>query len=158
MQLGKYPLREMSSRGNVQSEKCPVGEIAARGNVNSGKCRSGKCPIGEVSGSCLFHGVGNGILKSFCKDSNHCMYMTQLKNNLASWLILTDNKIPITVKILVYFLSLSRIAFKTYEIQYRSKYSVRFTQLCVEGKDFEFSALLNSFAGTAGVWVSRCLR
>ena len=57
-----------------------------------------------------------------------------LENNSASWLILIDNKIPITVKILIYFLS--RIAFKTYESQYRSKYSVRFTQLCVEGKNF----------------------
>ena len=83
---------------------------------------------------CLFHGVGNNMLKSFCKDSNHCMYMTQLENNLASWLILIDNKIPLPVKILVYFLS--RIAFKTYESQYRSKYSVRFTQLCLEGKNF----------------------
>ena len=62
------------------------------------------------------------------------MYMTQLENNLASWLILIDNKIPITVKILIYFLS--RITFKTYESQYRNKYSVRFTQLCLEGKNF----------------------
>ena len=62
------------------------------------------------------------------------MYMTQLENNLASWLILIDNKIPNTVKILIYFLT--GIAFNIYESQYRSKYSVTFTQLCVEGKSF----------------------
>ena len=62
------------------------------------------------------------------------MYMAQLENNLASWLILIDNKIPNTVKILIYFLS--PIAFNTYESQYRSKYSVRFIQLCLEGKNF----------------------
>ena len=45
-----------------------------------------------------------------------------------------DNKIPNTVKRLIYFLS--RIAFNTYESQYRSKYSVRFIQLCLEGKNF----------------------
>ena len=70
----------MSSRGNVQSEKCPVGEIAARTNVwsvkmsswgsvsqgigqsgmcQSGKCRSGKCPVGEVSGSRWHWQLGN---------------------------------------------------------------------------------------------------
>ena len=42
---------------------------------------------------------------SFCKNSNHCMCMTQLENNLAFWLILTENKIPITVKMSIYFLS-----------------------------------------------------
>ena len=32
--------------------------------------------------------------------------MTQLENNLAFWLILTENKIPITVRISIYFLLL----------------------------------------------------
>ena len=62
------------------------------------------------------------------------MCMTQLENNLAFWLILTENKIPITVKISIYFLS--SIAFKTYQSQYRSKYSIRFTQRLIEGKNF----------------------
>ena len=42
------------------------------------------------------------------------MRMTQLENNLAFWLILTENKIPITIKISIYFLS--PIAFKIYQI------------------------------------------
>ena len=60
--------------------------------------------------------------------------MTQLENNLAFRLTLTENKIPITVKIPMYFLS--SIAFKTYQSQYRSKYSIRFTQRLIEGKNF----------------------
>ena len=60
--------------------------------------------------------------------------MMQLENNLAFWLILTKNKIPITVKTSIYFLSL--IAFNTYQSQYRIKYSIRFTQRFIEGKKF----------------------
>ena len=41
----------------------------------------------------------------------------------------------------IYFLS--PIVFKTYQSQYRSKYSIRFTQRFIEGKNFEFSALSN---------------
>ena len=54
---GKYPLGEMSGRGNVQSEKCPVGKIAARGNVWSRKCQ-----VGELSSrECVSRGsVGRG--------------------------------------------------------------------------------------------------
>ena len=37
------------------------------------------------------------------------------------------------------------IAFKAYQTQYRSKYSIRFTQRLIEGKNFEFSAILNFF-------------
>ena len=51
---------------------------------------------------CLFHEVGNNMLELF-KDENHCMCMTQQENNLAVWVILTENKIPITVKISIYF-------------------------------------------------------
>ena len=51
---------------------------------------------------CLFHEVGNDMLELF-KDENHCMCMTQQENNLAVWVILTENKIPITVKISIYF-------------------------------------------------------
>ena len=69
------------------------------------------------------------------------MCMTQLENNQAFWLILTENKIPITVKISIYFLS--PIVFKTYQSQYRSKYSIRFTQHFIESKNFEFSGISN---------------
>ena len=79
------------------------------------------------------------IGQSFCKDSNHYMCMAQLENNLAFWLVLTENKIPSTVKISIYFLS--PIAFGTYQNQYRSKYSIRFTQRFIKGKNFEFSAI-----------------
>ena len=72
------------------------------------------------------------------------MCMTQLEKNLAFWLILTENKIPITVKISICFLS--PIAFKTYQSQYGNKHSFRFTQRFVEGKNFEFSAISNFFA------------
>ena len=67
--------------------------------------------------------------------------MTQLENNLAFWLISAENKIQITVKISIYFLS--PFAFKTYQIKNRSKYSIRFTQRFIEGKNFEFSAISN---------------
>ena len=80
--------------------------------------------------------------------------MTQLENNLAFWLILTDNKILITVKISIYFLS--HIGFKTYQSQYRSKYSIRFTQRCIEDKNFEFFAIPNIFAGLVEVRDSGC--
>ena len=80
------------------------------------------------------------------------MCMTQLENNLAFWLILTENKIPITVRISIYFLS--PIAFKTYQRSYRSKYSIRFTQRFIEGKNFGFSDISNFLAGPVGVWDS----
>ena len=67
------------------------------------------------------------------------MCMKQVENNLAFWLILIENKIPITVKISIYFLS--HIAIKTYQNQYRRKYSIRFTQRLIEGKNFEFCAI-----------------
>ena len=51
---------------------------------------------------CLFHEVGT-ICQSFCKDENHCMCMTQQENNLAVSVILTENKILITVKLSIYF-------------------------------------------------------
>ena len=60
-------------------------------------------------------------------------------NNLAFWLILTGNKIPITVKLSIHFPS--PIAFQTYQSQYRSKYSITFTKHFIEGKNFEFSAI-----------------
>ena len=82
------------------------------------------------------------------------MCMTQLENNLAFWLILIENKIPITVKILIYFLSF--IAFKTCESQYSTKYSIRFTQRLIEGKNLEFSAIFNFFTGPVGVRDSEC--
>ena len=47
--------------------------------------------------------------------------MTQLENNLAFRLNLSENKIAIS-KISIYFLS--PIAFRTYQNQYRSKYSI----------------------------------
>ena len=53
--------------------------------------------------------------------------------------ILTGNKIPITVKISIYFLS--PIAFKTYQSQ--SKYSIRLDQRLAESKNFEISAISN---------------
>ena len=62
------------------------------------------------------------------------MCMTQVENNLAFRIIFNENKIPITVKISMYFLS--SIAFKTYQSQYKSKYSIRFTQRLIEGKNF----------------------
>ena len=60
---------------------------------------------------------------------------------------------------LIYFLS--PIAFKTYQSQYRSKYSIRVTQRFIESKNFEFSAIsnihyLNFFAGPVGVRDRRC--
>ena len=76
------------------------------------------------------------------------MSMTQLENNLAIWLILTQNKIPITAKISIYFLS--SISFKTYQSQCRSKYSIRFIQRFIEGKNFDF------FADPVGVRDSGC--
>ena len=57
------------------------------------------------------------------------MCMTQLENNLAFSFILTKNKIP------MYFLF--PITFKTYQCQYRSKYSIIFTQCLIEEKNFE---------------------
>ena len=39
----------MCSRGNVLSGKYPLGEMSGRGNVKSGKCPSGNCPVGDVS-------------------------------------------------------------------------------------------------------------
>ena len=50
------------------------------------------------------------------------MCMTQPENNLAFWLISAEDKLQITVKISIYFLS--PIVFKTYHIQYRSKYII----------------------------------
>ena len=41
----------------------------------------------------------------------------------------------------IYFLF--PIAFKTSQSQYKSKYSIRFTQRLIEGKNFEFSAISN---------------
>ena len=78
--------------------------------------------------------------------------MTQLENNLAFWLILTENKIPITVKVSIYFLS--PIAFKNYQCRSSSKCSIRFTQRFIEGKNFEFSVITNIsnfFSGPVGV-------
>ena len=51
----KYPLGEMSSRGNSLSGKCLVVEMPSRGSFDRGivqleMCQSGKCPVGEVSG------------------------------------------------------------------------------------------------------------
>ena len=66
--------------------------------------------------------------------------MTHLESNLAFWLVLTENKISTTVKISIYFLS--PITFKTYQSQYRSKYSIRFSQLFTKSKNFEFPASL----------------
>ena len=56
--------------------------------------------------------------------------------------------------ILTYFLSF--IAFKTYESQYSTKYSIRFTQRLIEGKNLEFSAIFNFFTGPVGVRDSEC--
>ena len=99
------------------------------------------------------------ICQSFCKDSNHYLCMMQLENNLAFWLILTKNKIPITVKVSIYFLS--PVAFKTYQSQYKSKYSIRFTQSLIEDRILSFllsQTLLSRtfFAGPVGVRDSGC--
>ena len=85
------------------------------------------------------------------------MCLTQLEKNLVFWLILTESKILITVKISIYFVS--PIALKTYQSQYRSKYSVSFTQCFVEGKNFQLYqtfAISNFFTGPAGVRDSGC--
>ena len=49
VQSSKYPLVEMSSRGNVWSGKCQVGEVSvgelsSRGSVGRGNVQSGKGP------------------------------------------------------------------------------------------------------------------
>ena len=51
-------------------------------------------------------------VRTFCKYSNHCMCMTQLEINLVFWLIFTKNKIPVTEKISIYFLSSSPITLR----------------------------------------------
>ena len=53
----------------------------------------------------------------------------------SSILTLTEDKIPVTVKISIYF--------KTQQSQYRSKYRIIFTQRFIEGKNFESCAYLN---------------
>ena len=90
-------------------------------------------------------------LKSFSRSKNDMLELLQrfeslhvhdAARKLSSILIhLTENKIPINVKISIYFLS--SVAFKTYQSQYRSKYSIRFTQRFIESKNFEFSAISN---------------
>ena len=53
----------------------------------------------------------------------------------SSILTLTEDKIPVTVKISIYF--------KTQQSQYRSKYRIIFTQRFIEGKNFESCAKSN---------------
>ena len=67
--MGKYPLGEMSGRGNVKSEKCPVGEIAARGIVQSEKWQVGEVSVGELSSrGCVSRGsVGRGNVQGHSK-------------------------------------------------------------------------------------------
>ena len=68
------------------------------------------------------------------------MWMMQAENHVAFWLMSTENKIPIIIKISIYFLYLT--TFKTYQSQYRSKYHI-YTQHLTEGKTFEFFAISN---------------
>ena len=89
--------------------------------------------------------------KSFSRSKNDMLELLQrfeslhvhdAARKLSSILIyLTENKIPINVKIPIYFVS--SVALKTYQSQYRSKHSIRFTQRFIEGKNFEFSAISN---------------
>ena len=76
--------------------------------------------------------------------------MTQLENDLAFRPIFYPKIKYQIVKISIYFLS-PIIAFKTYQSQYRSKYSIRFIQRLIEGKNFEFLAMSNFFGGLVGV-------
>ena len=72
----------MSSRGNVQSEKCPVGEIAARASVWSGKCQVGEVSVGELSsqGCVSRESVGRGNVQSGkCPDPVQHLYRGLLK-------------------------------------------------------------------------------
>ena len=72
MQSGKYPLGEMSGRGNVQLEKCPVGEIAAWANIWSGECQVVEVSVGELSSrGCVGRGsVGRvNVQSGKCPDS-----------------------------------------------------------------------------------------
>ena len=92
------------------------------------------------------------VCQRFCKDSNHCTCMVQLENSLAFRLILTENKIAVAVFSPSF---LYPIAFKTYQSQYRSKYSIQFTQIL----NFPLSrtfAISNLFPDPVGVRESGC--
>ena len=116
--------------------------------------------LNTLQNLCLFHEVGNHMLELLQKfESLHVHDTARQQSSILTFL--TENKIPITVKISIYFVKisiyfLSPIAIKTYQSQYRSKYSIRFTQCFTEGKDFEFSAISNFFAGPVRAPDSGC--
>ena len=95
------------------------------------------------------------VFSSFFKDSDQCICMTQLENNLAFWPIFYPKIKYQIVNMSIYFL-FPITAFKTYQSQYRSKCSIRFTRRLIQGKNFEFAAISNFFAGFVGVRDTGC--
>ena len=78
------------------------------------------------------------LLKRF--ESFHVHDAARKQSGILTFL--TENKISITVKKNRYIFSLL-LPLRLNQNQYRSKYSIRFTQSFIEGKNFEFSAISN---------------
>lgn len=78
-----------------------------------------KNALDTLQNLCVFFMKLGTICKSLCKDSNHFMCMTQLENKVVFWIISTENRLSINVKISISFLC--SIAFKTYQSQCRSR-------------------------------------
>ena len=90
----------------------------------------------------LFYKVGNDL--SLVLQRFKLFHVPDAARNLSSILILSKNKISITVKISIY--CLSPTVSKTYESQYRSKYSISFTQRFLKGNNLElFQKLSQTF-------------
>ena len=98
------------------------------------------CNYKRITNLCFFNEVGNDMLELLQRFESLLVH-DALENNPAFWIILTEKKILITVKISLYFIS--PIAFKIYQSQYRSKYNIRFTQRFIECKNFELSDISN---------------
>ena len=107
---------------------------------------------------CAFYKVGIDML-GFLQRFEYCMCMTQLENNLAFWIILTENKTPVTVKYRHIFSLLLSLSLTKGNIEVNTGLGVPNLLLKARILNFLLSrtvAISNFLAGLVGVQDSGC--
>ena len=114
--------------------------------------------LNTLQNLCAFYKVGIDML-GFLQRFEYCMCMTQLENNLAFWIILTENKTPVTVKYRYIFSLLLPLSLTKVNIEVNTVLGVPNPLLKARILNFLLSrtfAIPNFLAGLVGVQNSEC--